>query len=271
MNRSLPPSPQHRLRTTAIPLLAPLLTLLHTPLAAHDLWLEPSTFRPAIDEKVAVTIRLGERFSGDSWPRIPPKIERFSLHHDGGERPVAGLMGDDPAGHFTPNAGGAYTLLYWNQPDFVQLGAEKFEAYLQERGLEGIAERRAREGETGSETGEYYSRCAKALLIADGGDPGAGVAPTGCDIDLVMTAGGPDQPPRFQLLFRGEPLAGALLIGLRKENTDGALTARTDARGEATFPPLAKGVWLFSAVHALREARNRAQWRSYWASLTFER
>jgi hypothetical protein len=69
--------------------------LIVTPLAsAHDLWIEPSSFRPAVGERVAIALRVGQDVAGEPMPRIPPLIDRFTL----GGADVPGRSGADPAG-----------------------------------------------------------------------------------------------------------------------------------------------------------------------------
>ena len=74
---------------------------------------------------------------------------------------------------------------------------------------------------------------------------------------------------RFRLLFNGEPVAGVLVRGITQAAPQQRLEARTDANGIGLFPVLHAGTWLFSAVHMIREERDKAGWRSYWASMTF--
>ena len=38
------------------------------PLRAHDFWIEPSAFRPALDDKVSLVLRVGQNFSGNRLP-----------------------------------------------------------------------------------------------------------------------------------------------------------------------------------------------------------
>ncbi|GAB6043383.1 DUF4198 domain-containing protein [Endothiovibrio diazotrophicus] len=264
------PSPSPRRRRLAAALLA---ALYLPPLAAHDLWLEPAPFRPAAGEMVRVTLRLGDPFSGESWPRIAPHIQRFTVRHGDRERPVSGSMGDDPAGYFKAADDGAYTLLYWSRPEFTAIGAEEFEAFLKARGLERIIGLRQALGETGRDAGEYDTRCAKALVVTREADGNAAAAAhSECDLDLTM---GPTTPPGgetpFRLHFEGKPLAGALVTGIRKGAPEETLSARTDRSGEARFPSIGNGMWLFSAVHMVREEHDRAQWHGYWATLNVER
>src|SRR5690242_827407 len=45
--------------------------------AAHDFWIEPSTFHPSVGDRVGLSLRVGQKVNGDPVPRIPPLIDRF--------------------------------------------------------------------------------------------------------------------------------------------------------------------------------------------------
>src|SRR5206468_2944067 len=66
--------------------------------SAHDFWIEPSTFHPAIGDRVTAALRVGQKLAGDPLPNIPPLIDRFVLRGSSGERAVVGRAGADPAG-----------------------------------------------------------------------------------------------------------------------------------------------------------------------------
>src|SRR5207253_9696463 len=108
--------------------LLPVLTLLVAPLAfAHDFWIEPSSFHPQIGERVSVALRVGQNVQGDPMPRIPPLIERFVLKDSGGERPVIGRAGMDPAGVVLIGEPGLQWLGYQSNAYPVTLAGSKFE------------------------------------------------------------------------------------------------------------------------------------------------
>ena len=75
----------------------------------------------------------------------------------------------------------------------------------------------------------------------------------------------------LRLLYRGKPLAGALVIAFRKAAPEDKVQVRSDARGGAALRLSASGIWLIKAVHMVRlENHPKADWESYWASLLFE-
>lgn len=251
-----------------------LMTLAGTPLAAHDVWLEPSDYRPS-GSQVAVRVLVGENFIGDGVPRDSARMLRFAAIGPDGEQPLEGIDGVDPAGFFRPAAPGAHELLYVSEPRPIRLSASKFEAYLAEEGLDHVARAR-RESDSGSEpVTELYSRCAKAIVVV-GTDAGGAGAPRGCPLELVVVAGlepAAGSGPRrvtFELLRAGRPLEGGLVRALVSGSPAGALEARSDSAGRVTFTLDTGGPWLVKAVHMEpAKAALEADWESWWASLTF--
>jgi uncharacterized GH25 family protein len=77
---------------------------------------------------------------------------------------------------------------------------------------------------------------------------------------------------RLQLRYLGRPLENALVVAFNKADPLTKLKARTDAAGHATFKLARPGVWLVTSVHMIPQPWYvRADWESFWASLTFER
>jgi hypothetical protein len=136
---------------------------------AHDFWIEPSTFRPSVAESVTASLRVGQEFVGDPVGRDSALIEKFIVRDNAGERPIAGLERQDPAGFFRVEKAGGAIVGYRSRPKYLELAPDKFEQYLRDEGLEGIIALRAQRGESQKPSREIYSRCAKSLLIAGSG------------------------------------------------------------------------------------------------------
>jgi len=247
---------------------------------AHDFWIDPSTFRPQPGQRVTVRLRVGQHFHGDPVPRDPALLQRFSvIGPDGGETPVPGVPGAEPAGFATITAQGLSLITYAGGRFPVSLDGAKFETYLSEEGLGSISAERARKGQTAAPVKEVFSRCAKTFLNVGekrGGKSGAGYDRVlGLTLELIpekdptgLTSGA-ELPVR--LLYRGKPLAGVLVTALPRLKPDTKVTARTDAAGRARLRLDQPGEWLVKAVHMIPAPSGAgADWESFWASLTFE-
>ncbi|HEX6642696.1 MAG TPA: DUF4198 domain-containing protein [Thermoanaerobaculia bacterium] len=243
-------------------------------LFAHDLWIEPSSFRPAVGDRVSAALRVGQHLQGDPMPRIPSLVERFVLVSANGESELLGRAGADPAGLVLVNAPGPQWLGYQSHAYPVTLEAKKFEDYLKEEGLERIVAARAKKGQSSAVGKERFYRCAKALLNVAGGK-GSADTPLRFTLELVPR-GNPyalkvGEKLPVTLLYRGKPLANALVVAMNKTEPLKTVRVRTDAKGHATLPLARKGFWLIKAVHMeAAPAGAGVDWESWWASMTFD-
>jgi len=233
--------------------------LIATPAAAHDFWIEPTTFHPAVEARIGVALRVGMKLLGDPVPRIPELIDKFFIRGNGDERPVVGRAGMDPAGLAYVSGPGLHWIGYQSFASPLNLDAKKFAEYLRDEGLPLVAQ-----------GPERFYRCAKALLDTPGDSGKVLETPLGFTLELV-----PRRNPYasrelpLTLLFRGKPLANAQVVALHK---DEMVKVRTDARGRATIPIARPGFWMIKAVHMEPAPKGTgSMWESWWASMTFER
>jgi len=257
-----------------IALLAAALSLA-APVFAHDFWIEPSTFRPAVGSTLGVRLVVGQRFRGDALPRNPAMIARFVLVTEAGETSIGGRAADEPAGSVLIDQTGLALIAYRSLESPVSLEAAKFEDYLKEEGLEAVIAARAKRGDSQKPSRELFSRSAKLLIAADGSGTTGYDRVLGLTLELVpeknpyAMKGGEELPVR--LLYEGKPLADALVVALAYDEPVKKIAQRSDAKGRVSLRLPREGVWLVKAVHMVPLAGNpNADWRSIWTSLTFE-
>jgi hypothetical protein len=242
---------------------------------AHDFWIEPSTFRPAPHERVALRLRVGERLRGEPVPLLPGRVRAFVVATGDGVRPIAGRAGAEPAGAVQIARTGIAVVGYRSLPQRIELAASDFARYLAEEGLEEVARARAARGEAAAPGRERFSRAAKALLAVGDPRPAAGHDRVlGFTLELVPErspwALRPGDALPVVLRHEGRPLAGALVAAL-SATAGRVAAARTDAAGRVHLPLDRAGAWLVKAVHMTAlPAGGDADWESVWASLTFE-
>ncbi len=245
-----------------------------SPIAAHDLWLEPASFRPAVGSPLSVELRVGENFEGRPLPRNPGRISRFSALGPDGETELVGIAGRRPAEYLTPRRPGAHVIGFVSHRASLELEAGKFERYLAEEGLEHVLAFRTAQGMQDEPGREIYSRCAKAVVNADG-QPGQGFQRRlGCFFELV-----PEWDPTLlnvggeltvKAILRGRPLADVQVVAIPKDDPDRAVRQRTAADGRAIFSIEFPRAWLIKAVHMEAGPDDSpADWESWWATLTF--
>lgn len=245
------------------------------PLSAHDFWIEPSSFRPAVGATVGLRLFVGPHFEGEPFPRVPQLVSKFVLVSASGEEPIPGGPGDDPAGTIRVAEPGLAIVGYRSLNYPVSLDAAKFEDYLKEEGLEKISALRAKRGETGKPGREVFSRCAKAILDVGGAGTTGFDRPLGFTLELVPEknpyALRPGDALPVRLLLDGKPLAGALVHAQLHGEPAAGSSARTGRDGRAALRLPKAGFWMIKAVEmGPAPAGADADWQSLWASLTFE-
>jgi hypothetical protein len=247
-------------------------------LAAHDFWMLPTNFQPAVGGAVGIHLLVGEHFVGERVPRSTAQIERFFVAGPSGEREVIGRDGMDPAGLLRVDAPGTWVVGYRSRPSRVELAAAAFEQYLKDEGLEHVIAERARLGESNAPGREQFSRSVKSILNVGGAADATGSNRTlGLTLEIV-----PERDPRridpvglpVRLLYHGKPLANAQIVVFRQDEREaGPVEAvarlRSDRDGRAVVPS-APGRWLIKAVQMRRaEEGSSVDWESIWTSLTF--
>ena len=245
------------------------------PLAAHDMWIEPSTFVPRSGEIVSLKLKVGQDLLGDPLARDSQLIKQFIVEDSGGRKPVVGRDGGNPAGFIRASDPGVLVVGYRSNPSSVEETAERFNQYLREEGLDSIAALRARRNETNAKVHELFSRCAKSLVFAAPAGGAKADRALGFPRELVAerkpnpTPAGEDQPK--SLTYESRPLAGALVIAMNRHNPSEKVSARTGSDGRVRLHLRPGGMWLVKAVHMVpAPSGTNADWQSYWASLTFE-
>ncbi|MBI2565757.1 MAG: DUF4198 domain-containing protein [Candidatus Schekmanbacteria bacterium] len=243
------------------------------PAPAHDFWITASTYAPARGEPVLLRLFVGEHLEGMAVPRIAEWFERFDVQSAGGRLEVAGIEGGDPAGFFYAASPGAHVVGYQGEPEPIALEVMAFREHLRRKGAEGVLAGGQRGAPppplppAGAMVHERFARCAKVLIAAQGSVEGF-ARRLGLPLELV-----PQSDPshggevRVALLFRGRPLAGALVEVWLRRGEAPAGAARTGADGEVTLRLETGSPSLITAFHVVPAAVPAADFDSYWASL----
>ena len=249
--------------------------LVTSPLSAHDFWIEPSSFRPAVGSTVAVRLFVGPHFTGEPFPRVPLLVSKFVLVSASGEQPIPGGPGDEPAGTIRLAEPGLAIVGYRSLDYPVSLDAAKFEDYLKEEGLEKISTARSKRGETEKPAREVFSRCAKALLDVGGAGTAGFDRPSASRSSFsrrrTRTRSGPATRCRCACSStesRFPEPSSMRCFTARPRRPPRRGPAATGARPSDCRRP---GFWMIKSVEmGPAPAGVDADWQSLWASLTFE-
>lgn len=244
-------------------------------LAAHDMWIEPSTYAPEAGDIVPVRLRVGQGFLGDPLARDTALIRQFVYEDASGRRSLVGRDGADPAGFLRVATPGLTVVGYFSNPSSVELSAETFNQYLKDEGLDAIAALRAERHQTMAPAKEVFTRCAKSLLLSGDARPEQGDRRLGFTLELFAEknpyAMRPGDTLPVRLTYENRPLRSALVVAINRRHPSEIRTARTDADGRVQLALPTGGTWLVKAVHMVpAPSGTGAEWASYWASLTFQ-
>ena len=264
--------------------------LVTTASLAHEVWLEAPRFRLQPGDMVYVRAFVGANFVGEPWSKKAVKVHRLMRF---GPTPAdtTNLTPKNPTETDTFRTGftfaqpGTHLVLLQSTSSFIELPADKFTAYLREEGLDYALKLRQENEETTQPGREVYSRCVKTLLQV--GDP-ARVPPAtdsacrhvyGLPLELV-----PEQNPyrlsadkalTVRVLRGGRPAFGAAVQVWQRQ--PGGLptthyTTRANQNGRVLLRLSGPGPYLLATVDMRptpARLRDRADWQSTWASLTF--
>ncbi|MBD2720523.1 DUF4198 domain-containing protein [Hymenobacter armeniacus] len=273
---------------TNLVVLALFASSLTTASLAHEFWLEAPRFHLSPGATVSIRPLIGADFAGKPWTTKATKVLRLVRY---GPTPAdtTDLTPTNAAETDTFRTGfafaqpGTHMLLMRSTNSFLELPAAEFTAYLREEGLDYALKLRQENDQMAQPGRETYRRCAKALVHV--GDPAPALADTawrhvyGLPLELV-----PEQNPyrvaadkslTVRVLRAGKPAFGAAVQVWQRQ--PGGLptthfTTRANQNGRILLRLSGPGPYLLAAVDmtaAPTRLRDRADWQSTWASLTF--
>ncbi|HEX8327024.1 MAG TPA: DUF4198 domain-containing protein [Hymenobacter sp.] len=271
------------------PVAALLMVGLHA--AAHEFWLEAPRFRLQPGQTVNVHTLVGENFRGEPWTTKATKVLRLVRFSPAGTDSTALTPAPGAAEADTFRTGfafaqpGTHVVLLRSSNSFLELPGDKFTAYLREEGLDYALRLRQERDEAAKPGRETYRRCAKTLVQVGEAATVPAAADSawrhvyGLPLELV-----PEQNPyrlvadkslTVRVLRSGKPASGAAVqIWQRQPNglPTTHFTTRTNQNGRILLRLSGPGPYLLAAVDmtaAPAKLRDRADWQSTWASLTF--
>ena len=244
---------------------------------AHDFYLVPEKFQVQQGASLRIAFR-----NGDSFPlsEVAPKVARLAkaqIAGKGGTAEIERLRenGKETVGEAKILSQGSLLVSVQTVPNFIELAASKFEAYLKEEGLTEVLDYRARHQETDKPGRERYSKYAKSAVTA--GKPDEYFRHIiGFPIEIVPLADaaavhvGGNLP--VLVLFRGKPVAGLALevAWWAGGESKSIVIGKTGRDGQIQVPISRAGIY---RLHSLKMERcqdqQAAEWESFWASFTF--
>ncbi len=242
-------------------LTAAALTLVAVPALAHDFWIQPDRFvydAPAI---VPVSMFVGHGQARDRWGVSVDHIILFNTSGPDGfvnrQRELR-MNGNGYDARVSLSKPGAYVIGLQSTYANSNLPAVRFNDYIKTEGVTPILAYRTRNKQERADGREKYSRRAKAIVqvgAVDADSVKRVTSPMGFHLEIV-----PGRHPQLlgarntlpvQVLFKGRPLAGALVKLTNLANDEKPVaTHRTDRNGRASFRFTQPGNWQMNVVWA---------------------
>ena len=244
---------------------------------AHEFWLQPRKYRLAVGEELKFNFKVGENFDGEDWNLKKHKVEKLELHQANKVTDLKKTVMADGRDRVTlkMNEEGTHLITMQSNYAFIELEAEKFNAYLKEDGLDNITELRTKNGTSGQPAKEFYGRFVKLLVQVGDKKTEAYKKTVGTPIEII-----PLQNPyaltsgdylECRVLFNGKPLIDQMVKVWNKINTTTFLqNMYTEKDGTIKFPLSSRGPWMVSTVKMTESQLQGADYQSMWSSLVFE-
>jgi uncharacterized GH25 family protein len=244
---------------------------------AHEFWLLPRKYRLAIGEDLRFNLMVGENFEGEPWDLKKHKVEKLELHSGVKVTDIKKLIKPEARDKVTLKMLEEGTQLIAMQSNyaFIELEAEKFNAYLKEDGMENIYEHREKNNELAKPSKEFYGRFAKLLIQTGDKVTDTYKKKIGTPVEII-----PNKNPysiksgdylSCLILVNGKPAINQLVKVWNKiGNTTFLQNMYTEKDGTITFPLNSKGSWMVSTVKMITSEKPGADYQSMWSSLVFE-
>ncbi|EAQ28239.1 hypothetical protein NAP1_11608 [Erythrobacter sp. NAP1] len=259
-------------------LLTALALTVSTGAAAHSFWLQPEDHTPEAGEEVLIEFKVGDAGDVNDWGLYWERIASLRLFSPDGvvdqQRGVRTTGGDEPGSAVVSiRSEGTHILAFESNPSFSDLEAERFNNYVKHEGLTGIAADRTLRGTTGENGTELYSRRAKTLLQVGEQRTRNVTRPIGQVLEIVPLQNPftlePSDALDLQVLFRGQPLEGAMVSVAPLNVTASYQTFLTSADGVVRVGAPSTGAMLYSVVWGVPAPNDaRADYFTIFASLT---
>ena len=248
---------------------------------AHDFWLSPKTYQLENASSVELSIMIGHPEDTLHWPLAPHRVVGLRSVGPDGVYDHQAVMADYLPSKSLPirlETPGLHIVTIETTSAVSILGAEKFNAYIEEEGLMPIKLDREMKKKTKIPGRETYSRRGKALIqvgeVAET-DPDYLARPLGQTLEIVPLQNparlDEGDPFSARVYYRGVPVSGAMIGLIDLDSEDGVIASKTtNSGGLIEFPRPKAGSWMLHVVWADSLKDNTvADYDTIFSSLSF--
>lgn len=250
-------------------------------LLAHECWIQPHTFFVSPGTALPFSIMVGENFSGEHWANRKTRTRRLLLFSASRTESLLEKMPTQDTIPLTATLiqPGTYLIYLHSHASYIELDAEKFNAYLKEDGISNILQRRENNKETNKPAREKYERFAKTFVQCGNVVSDITRKKTGDKLEMLLGSNPYQQKNNLldslEILvqFDGKPLSNKQVTVWQKDETGkflGKTNYATDVKGQFFFQPDKKAIYLISTVHMIPAKDTSYDYHSYWGSVSFE-
>jgi uncharacterized GH25 family protein len=244
---------------------------------AHEFWLQPKKFRYKVGEDVSIDFLVGENFNGEQWDLMKNKVEIAQVVSAYGKKDLKASVKPTKGNNLTYKLANEGTHLFSmvSSAADITLDAEKFNAYLEDDGLDNIIALRKKNNQMNKSPHEMYTRYAK-LMVQSGSktDDEVFKRKLGLKVEII-----PLQNPytlktgdylECEVQYEGKPLPHQLVkVWSYLGNRAFLQPVYTENDGRLKFPISNTGPWMVSFVKMIESAKPGVDYESMWASLVF--
>lgn len=247
---------------------------------AHDYWLEPDHFQVRPGQEIQLKLFLGQDFQAEKEQVLQadriPSMDLYASPLRRTDLFRAECLDKSPVAIFSVKKPGTWLVALERNLAVISFGRKGFFEYLQHEGINLSPETESFPSDRKS-VRERYQRSLKTLLQC--GDKTSRIATSPIHQPLQIVAmQNPYRLPLpgklgFKVLYQGKPLAATqVTIAHRLHGKISVVRKITNGKGMVSLPVQPEGRWLVRCVHLERapvDNPQKADWESWWTSLTF--
>ena len=247
-----------------------------SPSISHEMWLDTTTFRPAIGNDFQINLKNGQMFEGIELSYFKNRFSEFYYINDNQKFNIESRMGDTPAATLSINNNTLLTVIYVSTKSTITYKSmDKFSDFTTEKGENWAIETHFDSKFPETNFREDYYRFSKILIgvgDAKGTDQNMGLQHELVALTNPYIVSSSDEF-FVQLLFNKQPQKNRKITIFERDINKkvSVQTAFTNSKGICKFTVTQGNEYLVDNVilELNNNPKNDIFWTSYWASLTF--